>query len=35
MVKRIDYLEKVKPFIGLDVIKVATGIRRCGKSVLT
>ena len=34
MVKRIDYLEKVKPFIGLDVIKVATGIRRCGKSVL-
>ncbi len=33
MVKRQDYLEKIKPFVGLDVIKVATGIRRSGKSV--
>ena len=34
MVTRRDYLEKIKPFIGLNVVKVATGIRRCGKSVL-
>ncbi len=33
MVIRQDYLEKIKPFVGLDVIKVATGIRRSGKSV--
>ncbi len=34
MVIRRDYLEKVKPLIGQNVVKVATGIRRCGKSVL-
>lgn len=34
MVIRRDYLEKVKPFVGLDVVKVVTGIRRSGKSVL-
>lgn len=34
MVKRNFYIEKVRPFVGLDVIKVLTGIRRCGKSVL-
>ncbi len=34
MVIRQDYLEKVRPFVGLDVVKVATGIRRSGKSVL-
>ena len=34
MVIRRDYLEKVRPFVGLDVVKVATGIRRSGKSVL-
>ena len=33
MVIRLDYLQKIKPFIGLDVIKVSTGIRRSGKSV--
>ena len=33
MVIRQDYLQKIKPFIGLDVIKVSTGIRRSGKSV--
>ena len=34
MVKRVDYLEKVRPFIGLDIVKVLTGMRRSGKSVL-
>ena len=34
MIKRTDFLEKIRPFIGLDVIKVITGLRRSGKSVL-
>ena len=34
MVQRLDFLEKVRPFVGLDVIKVLTGMRRSGKSVL-
>ena len=33
MVLRKHYLEQIRPFIGTDVIKVVTGIRRCGKSV--
>ncbi|MBR2920704.1 MAG: ATP-binding protein [Kiritimatiellae bacterium] len=33
MVKRKDFLDKIRPFIGLDVIKVATGMRRSGKSI--
>ena len=34
MVIRRKAIEEVRPFIGTDVIKVITGIRRCGKSVL-
>ena len=34
MVIRRDVLEGIIPFIGKDVIKVITGIRRCGKSTL-
>lgn len=34
MIKREGYLSKIRPFIGRDVIKVLTGIRRCGKSVM-
>ena len=34
MVRRTHYLKLIRPFIGTDVIKVITGIRRCGKSVL-
>ena len=34
MVKRMDLLTKVRPFVGLDVVKVLTGLRRSGKSVL-
>ena len=33
MVLRQDFLQKIRPFIGLDVVKVATGIRRSGKSI--
>lgn len=34
MIKRELYLKKIRPFYHLDLIKVITGIRRCGKSVL-
>ena len=34
MIVRRHYLEKVRPFVGTDVVKVITGIRRSGKSVL-
>lgn len=34
MLKREKYLNKIRPFIAKPVIKVITGIRRCGKSVL-
>jgi predicted AAA+ superfamily ATPase len=34
MVIREAYLAKIRPFIGKDIIKVLTGIRRGGKSVL-
>ena len=34
MLCRIDYLQKIRPFIGKDVIKVITGLRRSGKSVI-
>ncbi len=34
MIIRTLYLDKIRPFIGKPVIKVLTGIRRCGKSTL-
>lgn len=34
MIIREDYLNKIRPFYDIDLIKVITGIRRCGKSVL-
>ena len=34
MIIRDAYLEKIRPFYHMDLIKVITGIRRCGKSVL-
>ncbi len=34
MVIRQDYLNQIEPFIDKDLIKVITGLRRCGKSVL-
>jgi predicted AAA+ superfamily ATPase len=34
MIKRDLYLNQIRPFIGKDVVKVITGLRRSGKSVL-
>jgi predicted AAA+ superfamily ATPase len=34
MIKRELYTERIRPFIGKDIVKVITGIRRSGKSVL-
>ncbi|MDR1789017.1 MAG: ATP-binding protein [Opitutaceae bacterium] len=34
MLKRESYLAQIRPFMGTDLIKVLTGIRRCGKSVM-
>ena len=34
MIKRDLYMERIRPFIGKDVVKVITGLRRSGKSVL-
>jgi len=34
MIKRDNYLNRIRPFIDKDIIKVLTGIRRCGKSVM-
>jgi len=34
LLKRELYLDQIKPFIGAPLIKVLTGVRRCGKSSL-
>ena len=34
MIKRNTYINKIRPFIGNELIKVLTGIRRSGKSVM-
>ncbi len=34
MIKREIYLSKIRPFINQNIVKVLTGIRRCGKSVM-
>jgi len=34
MIKRELYMERIRPFIGKDLVKVITGLRRSGKSVL-
>ena len=34
MIIREKYLSKIRPFYDVDLIKVITGIRRCGKSVM-
>ncbi len=34
MIKRELYMNRIRPFIGTDLVKVMTGIRRCGKSVM-
>lgn len=34
MIERVEYLEKIKKWKDKDVIKIVTGIKRCGKSTL-
>lgn len=34
MIMREAYMSRIRPFIGSDLVKVLTGIRRCGKSVM-
>lgn len=34
VIKREMYMSRIRPFIGTELIKVMTGIRRCGKSVM-
>lgn len=34
MIKRESYMRRIRPFIGTELVKVLTGIRRCGKSVM-
>ncbi len=34
MIKRETYMSRIRPFIGGDLVKVMTGIRRSGKSVM-
>ena len=34
MIKREYYMKKIIPFIDKDVVKVLTGIRRSGKSLM-
>ena len=34
MIKRETYMQRIKPFINTELIKVFTGIRRSGKSVM-
>lgn len=34
MISRKHYIEKMRPFYESDLIKIVTGIRRCGKSVI-
>ena len=34
MIKREAYMSRIRPFIGNELVKVMTGVRRCGKSVM-
>lgn len=34
MILRPDYLEAIRPFIDAPIVKILTGIRRCGKSTI-
>ena len=34
MITRSHYIDQIRPFFESDLIKVITGIRRCGKSVI-
>ena len=34
MIIREKYLKEIRPFYNSDLVKIITGIRRCGKSVI-
>lgn len=34
MIQRKHYIDQVRPFYDSDLIKIITGIRRCGKTVI-
>lgn len=34
MIIRPDYMEELKPFIDIKLVKILAGIRRCGKSTI-
>ena len=34
MIKREKYLTEIRGFVDSDLIKIITGIRRCGKSII-
>lgn len=34
MIKREVYMQRIRPFMDKDLVKILTGIRRCGKSVM-
>lgn len=34
MIKREKYLDEIRPFYDSDLVKIITGVRRCGKSVI-
>ena len=34
MILRPEYIKRIKPFTGLEPVKVLTGLRRSGKSVM-
>lgn len=34
MIPRPEYLEKIRPFINVKIVKILVGIRRCGKSTI-
>lgn len=34
MILRLDYIEAVKPFMDAPLVKILTGVRRCGKSTI-
>ncbi len=34
MIFRPNYIEKIAPFIDKPLVKILTGIRRCGKSTI-
>ncbi|AEF83054.1 ATP-binding protein [Leadbettera azotonutricia] len=33
-ISRDDFIKKIRPFIGKNIVKILSGIRRCGKSVM-